>query len=245
MHSLTGLTSSRRPSQVCHQHPVRQPTDENDSAIYRRNCTTGSKTTLATSAYTVEIDYQKAPTDKCASTANTDLSGNQRVPSCSQWAKSCLPAGATQADCCAGCTAAIGCKAWIYDPSAKNCWLMASGGTPVAHADRVSSAGQGVGISASVSTPDGTLLWSAADLSTHVGQNLNWPAPTSASAYAIKDFPRFFVPAWAATPVGEKSLRQMHYFTHSSRMGRSRRTPPSTLPWWQPTDTVGVGRWFT
>ena len=32
-----------------------------------------------------------------------------------------------------------------------------------------------------------------------------WPAPPSASnpvyAYAIKDYPRFFVPAWSATPI--------------------------------------------
>ena len=51
-----------------------------------------------------------------------------------------------------------------------------------------------------VTSPSGQLLWSTADLSS-VEQNLNWPAPVTAAAYALKDYPRFFSPPWGPTPI--------------------------------------------
>lgn len=56
------------------------------------------------------------------------------------------------------------------------------------------------GIGASITTPTGQPLWSASDI-TKVGQNLDWPSPTTAVAYALKDYPRFFAPEWGPTPI--------------------------------------------
>ena len=55
------------------------------------------------------------------------------------------------------------------------------------------------GISVKVTNIAGDLLWSIDDLDS-VDQNLNWPAPTQSQAYAIKDYPRFYVPPWAPMP---------------------------------------------
>lgn len=54
-------------------------------------------------------------------------------------------------------------------------------------------------ISATVYSPTGESLWSITDLDL-VDQNLAWPAPLQNVAYAIKDYPRFFVPSWGPTP---------------------------------------------
>ena len=172
----------------------------------------GNKTTLTTSAYSVVLDFNgPAPTDKCGVVkVNTDISGGSRISSCSERARSCLPAGATQDDCCAACTPDVGCIAWIYDPNAKNCWLMSRAPSTRGASDRVTGlmpGGFSIGVSvfaAGADTATDTPIWSTDNLDA-VGQNLIWPAPPAASnpvySYAIKDYPRFFVPPWAATPI--------------------------------------------
>eukprot|EP00937_MAST-01D_sp_MAST-1D-sp2_P004384 g4384.t1 len=159
----------------------------------------GSKTTLKTSAYTIDL-VTSDPTDICAAPMqNTDLSGAQRISTCDAHARSCLPAGATQADCCNNCTANAECVAFIYQPSAKNCWLMGQVGTTRQANDRVVGTAGG-GVAATVTAADGTPVWSTDDVNS-VGAQLDWPAPANATSYAIKDFPRFFVPAWGPTPI--------------------------------------------
>ena len=123
----------------------------------------GDKTTLKTSAYTIDI-VATDPTDICAAPKNdTDLAGATRVSTCSAHAQSCLAPGASQADCCNNCTAHDECLAFIYQPSTQWCWLMATAGSPISKSDRVAG-GVGAGVAATVTSPDGTELWSSADL---------------------------------------------------------------------------------
>jgi alpha-glucosidase (family GH31 glycosyl hydrolase) len=56
-----------------------------------------------------------------------------------------------------------------------------------------------VAIGATVSS-NNTVVWSSADL-TSVTARLRWPDPAQSPAYAIKDYPRFFVPSWGPTPI--------------------------------------------
>ena len=147
----------------------------------------------------------------CTAHTGFDLTGAGRVPSCKQSALSCLPPGATQEQCCDGCTKDSACKAWIYDPKAKNCWLM-TGGSLVPAADRVAG-GTHVSPAGNVPKPtnikvtvkskaSGATMWHTDDLDS-VSQNLNWPSPHNATVYAIKDFPRFYTPPWGPTPIPE------------------------------------------
>lgn len=138
----------------------------------------------------------------CAAHTNTDIDGGDRISSCTDMSKPCLT-GVTQAECCGNCSGE--CTAWIYSPSARDCWLMrtAYGTHPAADRNCGGSLGPAptpTGVSASVSSPaTGAVLWSVDDLDS-VGQNLVWPAPAAAAAYAIKDYPRFYVPPWGPTP---------------------------------------------
>eukprot|EP01052_Picozoa_sp_SAG31_P010297 SAG31_NODE_560_length_14088_cov_10.467010_6_plen_351_part_00 len=126
-------------------------------------------------------------------------------------AASCLPPGASQQDCCNGCSKDKDCKAWIYDPKGKACWLMshASGKRPAQ--DRV--VGGDIPEGGDVSKPTNikvtvvskltqATIWQIDDLD-GVSQNLNWPSPGNATVYAIKDYPRFYTPAWGPTPIPE------------------------------------------
>ena len=140
------------------------------------------------------------PAPICTAMLNTDLTGTARISACKESAASCLPIPATQAQCCGACVQKKnGCVAWIFEPAHGSCWLLKTAGGTKKAIDRnaggavTTSGGGPTGVSAKLSAPDGTLLWSTKDLS-DVNQNLNWPAPTSNSSYALKDFPRFFVP---------------------------------------------------
>jgi hypothetical protein len=79
---------------------------------------------------------------------------------------------------------------------------MASASGTKQASDRVSGGPflSGPVIAASVARPNGALLWNSSDISS-VGQNLEWPSPLAAAAYAIKDFPRFYAPEWGPTPI--------------------------------------------
>eukprot|EP01044_Picomonas_judraskeda_P022278 COSAG03_NODE_5497_length_1235_cov_1.510563_1_plen_320_part_00 len=63
-----------------------------------------------------------------------------------------------------------------------------------------------IGASVAVNNGGGTaegstkVVWSSPDL-TSVSARLHWPDPLQAPAYAIKDYPRFFVPPWGPTPI--------------------------------------------
>jgi hypothetical protein len=52
------------------------------------------------------------------------------------------------------------------------------------------------------SSSSGKALWSTADLTT-TSARLRWPDPLQSQAYAIKDYPRFYVPPWGPTPIPE------------------------------------------
>ena len=133
----------------------------------------------------------------------TDAKAGTRISSCGMLAASCLPRPASQAECCGNCTEANGCTAWIFKPSSGTCWLMASVSGSKAAPDRVLGGygpGLATGIGAAISSPSGAVLWRVDDLSS-VAQDLNWPAPNTATAYAIKDFPRFHAPPWGPTPM--------------------------------------------
>eukprot|EP01047_Picozoa_sp_COSAG01_P080689 COSAG01_NODE_15786_length_1300_cov_1.204829_1_plen_433_part_11 len=176
--------------------------------------------TLETDYYTVEIGAPPlappappTPPHSCKGRVGYDITSGRRVGSCGRGALSCLPRGATQMDCCGNCTAKQECKAWVYQPSRQLCWLMATAGGLKKRDDRVSggdvSGGGGTtGVSATVLSPAGQVLWHTTDLGS-VGQNLNWPSPSTngTSAYALKDYPRFFAPEWGPTPIpaGEKA----------------------------------------
>ena len=136
-----------------------------------------------------------------------------RISSCGATATSCLAPNATLSHCCNNCSAEMECGAWLYEPTTGWCLLYVAGaslekggGDFVAGGLVSPNLGPKTGIAASVTSPDGELLWYTEDLAT-VDQNLNWPSPMNSTAYAIKDFPRFFVPAWGAAPVpdSEKS----------------------------------------
>lgn len=103
-----------------------------------KGATTAGVTTLSTSKVTITIDQSKyvppappgpppGPTPMCTAHAGYDLASAARIPSCPESAGSCLPAGATQARCCAACTKEPTCKAWIYATKGNACWLMTGG----------------------------------------------------------------------------------------------------------------------
>jgi hypothetical protein len=130
-----------------------------------------------------------------------------RVSSCAAAAQSCLAPNATLSDCCGNCTGEMECTTWVYKSSTTACLLYSAGHSlerdkddSIAGGLVSPNLGPKTGISASVLSPDGTLLWHADDLAA-VGQELNWPSPLNSTAYAVKDFPRFFVPKWGAAPV--------------------------------------------
>jgi hypothetical protein len=193
--------------------------------LTKKGATTAGVTTLETSKLTIKIDQSgytppappppppHFPQPMCTAHVGYDLSSAARVPSCPESAGSCLPAGATQQQCCDGCTKDTACKAWIYDPKAKSCWLM-TGGSLRAAQDRVSGGthllppGSGSGpkpthIKVTVTSKSlGTTVFETDDLDS-VSQNLNWPSPHNATVYAIKDYPRFYTPPWGPTPIPE------------------------------------------
>ena len=177
--------------------------------------------TLATEFYTVEVAVPRPPPSpppatplpgaaECAAHVGFAVQGfsgypAHRISSCGARARSCLPPGATAADCCRNCTAATECLAWGF--AEDSCLLYARGHSFGAKAGSVAGGlatpglGPTTGIAASVSSPSGALLWSATDLGT-VSEQLSWPGPANGTAaYAFKDFPRFGVPAWGAAPI--------------------------------------------
>jgi hypothetical protein len=158
------------------------------------------RTTLSTSHYTIVID--QAGAEKPCAFAEADISGASRISSCDAHAASCLKIPATRDDCCNNCTATAECKSWIFQPDKGYCYLMKAGGQLKPKSDRNSGGSVLVttGIAVNVSSPAGTLLWSTADLG-KVEQNLVWPSPNTAQAYAIKDYPRFYSPPWGPTPI--------------------------------------------
>lgn len=86
-----------------------------------------------------------APMSMCTAHAGEDIGrGGRRIASCSAEKPSCLPAGATQQQCCDACTKDPTCKAWIYTPVKEgthpqgSCWLMAAAGVPIKRANRIS-----------------------------------------------------------------------------------------------------------
>lgn len=131
-----------------------------------------------------------------------DILGGSRISTCKDLSKPCLTS-VTQQQCCGNCSAIGECKVWVYDPNAQNCWLMQNADATVSRADRNCGGDIGslhpTGVSATVSAPDGTVLWNITDLDA-VSQNLVWPSPLAAKAYAVKDYPRFHCPKWGPTP---------------------------------------------
>lgn len=87
---------------------------------------------LTTSAYTIEVTTPAtppappSPQPMCTATPNMDIADGSRISSCPMKDISCLPPHATITDCCNNCSASKECTAWIFDPAAGNCWLMAS-----------------------------------------------------------------------------------------------------------------------
>ena len=172
--------------------------------IQRVGSTKGTVTTLTTDKYTISIDQPSAPpapppappgpAPMCSATENTDIAGGRRISTCKESQPSCLPAGATQQQCCDGCTAAKakGCVAWIYAPGAKQCWLMSSADSTRKAAGRITggkiSASGGGGpkpthIKVTVaSKATGATLWEIDDLDS-VSQDLNWPSPGNSTVY--------------------------------------------------------------
>ena len=201
----------------------------NSAALQKANCTTGAGTIawcpgMPPGEFIVTIEQlvtpsgpppapPSPPAPMCTAHSDTDI-GGPRIASCPESKPSCLPAAATQQQCCDGCTKEKTCKAWVYAPAkqrkvgAGSCWLMAEGGAPKKHSNRVSggafgSPGSGPSkpthIKVRVEVTDvayqgTTVLWEIDDLDS-VSQNLNWPPPITAGdkpqSYAIKDYPRF------------------------------------------------------
>jgi hypothetical protein len=179
----------------------------------------GDTTTLATAQVIVTVEQPSTPpapppsppgpAPMCTAHVGYDLRGTGRIPSCPESAASCLPGKATQAQCCGACTSHAACKSWIYDPKAGACWLMGGAASLVPAHDRVSG-GDITGHAGpnpthvKVTVADkatGVILWSVDDLDS-VSQNLNWPSPGyNQTIYAIKDYPRFYVPPWGPTPI--------------------------------------------
>ena len=167
-----------------------------------------SHVVLKTSAYVIKANLSTTPgpgpTVMCNALENHDIDGGDRIDSCQDMSKPCLT-GVSQSQCCQNCSSNAQCNVWVYDPQGSNCWLLkdASGTHPATDRNCGGSipGPHPTGISAAVYTADGsTLLWSADDLDM-VGQNLKWPAPLASQAYAIKDYPRFYVPPWGPTPI--------------------------------------------
>ena len=84
----------------------------------------------------------------------------------------------------------------VYNNTGKVAWL----GTDNLLLELVANGNGSTGIAATVfNNVKHTLLWTTSDLS-FVDNQLWWPDPLVSSSYALQDFPRFHVPAWAATP---------------------------------------------
>ena len=180
-------------------------------------------TTLTTASYKVILTQgpppppppPPTPFSMCGSQQlDTDIRDGERIKSCQDYSKPCLTK-TTQATCCNACSATPNaeCTAWIWQPSNGDCWLMAFVSGSVSAGDRVlggkinegGDTKKPIGVSATVTAPDGTVLFAADDLN-HVSGNLFWPSPMTEAgettpSYGIKDYPRFFTPPWAVAPI--------------------------------------------
>ena len=153
----------------------------------------------------------------------------------------------SQAECCDACSKlaelaekekdfgwpipGIGCGAWVWQPSKRNCSLLKWGIESEYRPDRVAGGieqpgrlcgadypccggdhpgklcepNPGTGLSASVFAADGSRSRGALLWSVadlaNVSQHLFWPAPLTQRVYALSDFPRFFAPPWGPTPI--------------------------------------------
>jgi len=189
--------------------PTFMVTQRNFSGIPLSQSGNDTYAVFTTAFYVVTVIQKPAvptpapTTNMCSALSGMDVTDGERISTCRIYSKPCL-AGVSQSECCGNCTQIGECSAWIYSPSSKQCWLMASAeGTHPAE-DRncggnLVPASALTGVSVKITTPSGDLLWSIDDLD-NVNQNLNWPAPSQSKAYAIKDYPRFYVPPWAPMP---------------------------------------------
>ena len=161
---------------------------------------------LTTDYYTVLVKPTPPPPTCEAPASSTDVKAAKRSAK--------YPLGFSASDraaCCAACEGDETCVAWVHEPSANgaNCWPLADFGSAT------SAAGREVGCSAArfaacqsriskpaftVRSTGGRLLYDS-DAPTATPSNLlNWPSPTAANAYAVVDYPRFFVPDWGVSP---------------------------------------------
>lgn len=165
--------------------------------------TSATGTWLGTAAYHLHIPTSNSPPPRqCAPQLGTDGEGVTRLPK--------YPNGTnvdTAAECCNLCLAEADCVAWTFSPKNADidCWPFSAVNRAVPHKDRVfgmmQPAAGPIGI---VTKPDGTVLWNGANTgpSGTVATNLlHWPSPTTATAYAFEDRPRFVVPPWGPTPI--------------------------------------------
>eukprot|EP00039_Didymoeca_costata_P024413 m.10222 g.10222 ORF g.10222 m.10222 type:complete len:875 (-) comp4226_c0_seq1:67-2691(-) len=149
-----------------------------------------------------------APIDYCKVVPDVDVDDIERI------ANNSALGTVTVAECCGNCTKIPDCIAWVMatgDPSKPgNCWLMAKvGGT---HNTNGRIAGGRLpppgpvpslaNITLKVTNSNGDLLYNTSDIG-RVSQNLLWPSPgpSMPQTYAIKDYPRFYLPEWGPTPM--------------------------------------------
>ena len=159
----------------------------------------GTGAWLATSAYLVHLPISSQPR-RCAPQVGMDAMSPVRHPK--------FKAGATAQDsasCCALCLAESDCVAWTFRTTAApgiNCWPFSAVAGSKANVGRTFGFVKPT-INVTVTTPEGRVLWQGANvINSSVPPNeLHWPAPRAAAAYAFEDRPRFHVPAWGPSPI--------------------------------------------
>eukprot|EP00045_Choanoeca_perplexa_P013991 m.161313 g.161313 ORF g.161313 m.161313 type:complete len:861 (-) comp16525_c0_seq1:26-2608(-) len=167
---------------------------------------TGDEAWFSTDHYDIHITALPVPPspppspDICqVQSTNKDIANGARV---SEYPDGI--ANSTQEQCCTTCGKIKDCILWIYDPNAVYCYLMQSAEGPLHDNDRVMGGAiphsDKSNVSVAVFDKSGQMLYQIEDTGT-ADTYVNWPAPTTAPAYAVMDRPRFFAPEWGPTPI--------------------------------------------
>eukprot|EP01062_Namystynia_karyoxenos_P067703 TRINITY_DN6172_c0_g1_i1.p1 TRINITY_DN6172_c0_g1~~TRINITY_DN6172_c0_g1_i1.p1 ORF type:complete len:851 (+),score=211.04 TRINITY_DN6172_c0_g1_i1:93-2555(+) len=151
-----------------------------------------------TAHYSVAVRRGHSSAASCAAAAATDADTPSRSLR--------YLGGATAADrsaCCSLCQADAGCSGYVFAPnhtSGVNCWPLSGwvATRPAGGRELGCVRGCGGQSEVTVSAADGAVLWQQS--AAPARGTLHWPAPLAARAYALLDFPRFYVPEWGPEP---------------------------------------------
>ena len=192
------------------------------------NSTTAGSSLLSTPVYDIWLHGATAPPPPPPSCAKPMLHTDVTKPTRATKFPNGYKAAKRDA-CCAACATDSTCIAWVHVPTAlgggsggtagANCWPLSSfsglvAATKDSGGDRTFGCATAAGqCTSSIATRPNFVVTahgdpshilynsSAADTLARTPNLLHFPSPASSDGYCLTDFPRFFVPTWATTPI--------------------------------------------